>query len=543
MTQIRSFMKALRSPSLGKVLLGLVAFSVTEWAAYIALAVYAFRGGGAARVGQVSIVTLVVAAAVAPIGSVLGDRYRRERALLAGYGALALATGATSIAMFAHWSTIVVVAVAAAAAALLTLIRPTHNALLPYLAETPDELTLAYAATGLIQSVSVLLGPLLATLVFVLAGSLNGPALLLGVLSGLLIGGTALVATLHPITSSKEVAHHPRHAFAREVRQGIGAAWHDPRPRLLCGIIGLTSFELGVIDVVIVVLAFEILGTGETGVGLLNTALGIGSIVGASITVIVAARPHLFKPFRGAVIATGVPIVATAAAPALAAPMFGISAGGMAVGDVVGVTMLQRLIPDAKLTRVFGVLESMYMLGEGLGAATASVLVVTTGPRWTLLIAGAILPLVGFVVRHRIAALDVGVRIPEEELEVLRRDPIFGVLPGLALERVARNAVPIAVPAGTTVITEGERGDRYYAIADGTFSVSRPDGIQTSLGPGEGFGEIALLRDVPRTATVVATSDARLLVVHRDEFLEALTGEAVTVAHQRAQDRLPRPEA
>jgi len=224
MTPIRSFMKALRSPSLGRVLLALVAFSVTEWAAYIALVVFAFRDGGAARVGQVSIVTLVVAAAVAPIGSVLGDRYRRERALLLAYAALALATGATSVAMFAGWSTLVVVAVAAAAAALLTLIRPTHNALLPYLAETPEELTLAYAATGLIQSVSVLLGPLLATLVFVLAGASNGPALLLGVLTVLLIVGTALVATLHPIRSSEEVPHPPRRAFAREVRQGIGAA-------------------------------------------------------------------------------------------------------------------------------------------------------------------------------------------------------------------------------------------------------------------------------------------------------------------------------
>jgi len=290
------------------------------------------------------------------------------------------------------------------------------------------------------------------------------------------------------------------------------------------------------------VLAFEILGTGDTGVGVLNTALGIGSIIGASVTVIVAARPHLFKPFRAALIATGGPLVATAAAPALAAPMFGISAGGLAVSDVVGVTMLQRLIPDAKLTRVFGVLESMYMLGEGLGAAAASILVVTTGPRWTLLIAGAMLPLVGFVVRHRIAAFDVGVRVPEEELEVLRRDPIFGVLPVPALERVARNAVPIAVPAGTTVIREGERGDRYYVIVEGSFSVSRADGIRSSLGLGEGFGEIALLRDVPRTATVVATSDARLLVVHRDEFLEALSAGAGTMAHQQAQERLPRPE-
>src|SRR6476659_8206109 len=236
MTPIRSFMKALRSPSLGKVLLALVAVSVTEWAAYIALVMFAFRDGGAARVGQVSIVTLVVAAAVAPIGSVLGDRYRRERALLLAPAALALATGATSVAMFAGWSTLVVVAVAAAAAALLTLIRPTHNALLPYLAETPEELTLAYAATGLIQSVSVLLGPLLATLVFVLAGSSNGPALLLGVLSVLLIVGTALVATLHPIRSSEEVPHRPRRPTGHRsglARPEAAAPLQHDRPDLI----------------------------------------------------------------------------------------------------------------------------------------------------------------------------------------------------------------------------------------------------------------------------------------------------------------------
>ena len=189
----------------------------------------------------------------------------------------------------------------------------------------------------------------------------------------------------------------------------------------------------------------------------------------------------------------------------------------MSLSNVAGITMLQRLIPDAKLTRVLGVLESMYMGGEGLGALAASVAVVVFGPRWTLLVGGLLLPVIMLVVGGRLANLDVGVRVPEQELAVLRRTRIFSVLPQPALERVARNAVPVHADAGKIVIREGDAGDRYYAVASGSVDESRAGTHVSTLGPGEEFGEIALLRDVPRTATVIATTDSQLLSLHRDE--------------------------
>ena len=211
----------------------------------------------------------------------------------------------------------------------------------------------------------------------------------------------------------------------------------------------------------------------------------------------------------------------------------------MALGEVVGVTMLQRLIPDAKLTRVFGVLESIYMVGEGIGVLAASVSIIAIGPRWTLLVAGLLFPAVGFMVRHRLQDLDVGVRVPEHEIELLRRTPVFRVLPRPALERVARNAVPMSADASAVVIEEGAIGDRYFVIESGTAQVARGSAVVGSLEPGDGFGEIALLHDVPRTASVIASSDVRLLTLHRDEFLAALAGDAGIAAHQEAKRRMP----
>lgn len=175
-----------------------MAFSIAEWAAYVALAVYAFQEGGTARVGLVSTLTLVVAAVVALIGSVLGDRYRRERVLLLAYLGLTLGTGATAFAMLAGLSPVVVYGAAIVAAALLTLVRPTHNAPLPALAPTSADLTAAYAATGLIESVCVMLGPLLATTIFALNDRFSGPGLVNAVLAALLVIATVLVATIAP---------------------------------------------------------------------------------------------------------------------------------------------------------------------------------------------------------------------------------------------------------------------------------------------------------------------------------------------------------
>ena len=541
----RGFVRSFRTPSLAKALVALIAFGMTEWAAYIALIVYAFAEGGTTRVGLVSTITLVVAALVAPLGSVLGDRYRRERVLILAHAGLALGTGATAIAMLAGLSPVVVYAAATISAALLTMVRPTHNAVLPALAPTPSDLTAAYAATGMIESACSFLGPLLATIVFAVSGSLSGPGSVDAALALLLITGTVLVASISPSATpppgTPSTSPHP--ALRRELSDGIRTAWHDPRPRLLVGLLGMWTFVLGVIDVLIIVLAFEVFGTDEAGVGLMNVSIGIGSIVGASVAVVVTGRRRLSGSFRSGLLATGLPVASTAIVPVAAGPMFALSSAGMSLSNVAGITMLQRLIPDAKLTRVLGVLESMYMGGEGLGALAASIAVVAFGPRWTLLVGGLSLPVITLVVRRRLSDLDVGVRVPEEELSVLRRTRIFSVLPGPALERVARNAVPMHVEAGATVIREGDAGDRYYAVATGSVEVTREGPPIATLGPGDEFGEIALLRDVPRTATVVASTDTRLLSLHRDEFLPALTGEAQTAAHDTARDRLEGPNS
>jgi MFS family permease len=538
-TSARAFARSFRTPALAKALTALIAFSMTEWAAYLAVAVYAFQEGGTSRVGLISTLMLVVAATAAPLGSVLGDRYRRERVLLLAYVGLTLGTGATGVAMLVGAAPVAVYTAAIASAGVLTLVRPTHQAVLPGLAPTPRDLTAAYAASGLIESVCVLLGPLLATIVFASSLRWSGPGVVNASLTVLLALGTTLVATVRPVAGVNDDEPVVAPSVRREVAQGLRAAWQDRRPRLLVGLMGLSTFTLGVIDILIVVLAFEVLGTGDAGVGLLNMSLGAGAIAGAAAAAVVTGRRRLFGPYRATVVLTGVPVVATAALPGAAAPMFGLSAAGMSLGNVVGVTMLQRLIPDAKLTRVFGVLESMYMAGEGAGTLVASISVLAVGPRWTLLGAGLLLPAIGFVVRHRIEDLDVGVRVPDHEIEVLRRSAIFGVLPGPSLERIARNAVPVAVDAGTEVIRQGERGDRYFLVESGSLAVTRGGRVVGTLEADDGFGEIALLRDVPRTATVAAISDSRLLTLHRDEFLTALTGEARETAREEASRRLP----
>lgn len=540
----RAFGRSFRTPSLARVLTALFAFSMAEWAAYVAVAVYAFQEGGTRSLGVISTLTLVVAAVTAPIGSVLGDRYRRERVLMLAYLGLTLGTAATAFAMLAGLAPALVYGAAIVSAALLTLVRPTHNAVLPSLAPTPGDLTAAYAATGFIEGVCVMLGPLLAAIVFAANVSFSAPGTVNAILALLLVVGTVLVATAAPAADGAPAARDkaPAPSLRREVVEGLRTAWVDPRPRLLLGLLGLVSFTLGVIDVMIVVLAFEVLGTGDAGVGVLNVALGIGSIVGATLAVVVTGRRRLFGAFRASVLLAGLPVAATAAFPVAAPVTLGLSSSGMSLGHVVGVTMLQRLVPDAKLTRVFGALESMYMAGEGIGALVTSIVVVAMGPRWTLIVGGLLFPIVGFVVRRRIADLDVGVRVPDEEMAVLRRTPIFGMLPGPTLERIARDAVPVDVQARSVVIREGDRGDRYYVIASGAVRVDGTGAAGVTLGPGEGFGEIALLRDVPRTATVTATTDVRLLALHRDEFLMALTGEAHAAAYEQARNRAVEPD-
>ena len=529
-----------RSRELGPTQLAFVAFNLLEWGGGISLFVFAFQIGGAPAVGLAALALQVPAAIIAPFGSVLVDRFDRRRLLLSVMLLLALLSATAGTAMLLQAPTWLAFLLACFAGWTLTLVRPTYSAMLPWLARSPQELTTSYAAMGLIESVCIFLGPFLAGLVFAFATtrSISGPGLAFVTFSILTLGGAIAVWSTHE--ANEAISEGPNEQFrVADLWAGFGYVLHENRRRLLVALAGSGMLMLGMIDTIIIVLALDILHTGEAGVGFLNAALGIGSIVGASVAMVATQRARLFPTMRAGLVVTGAPLALIAAAPVAAAPMLALSGAGMQLCDVSARTMLQRVVPDDKLGRVLGVLESLYVGLEGIGAFAASLLVVWIGPRWSLLVASLVLPVAGFLLRNRLAALDVGVRVPAEEMARLRATDLFAPLPPQALERVARNLVPLDVPAGGIVIEEGEPGSRFYVLVEGRAIVSRNGDTIAERGPGDYFGEVALLLDQPRNATVTAVSNLRLFVLERDEFLRVLTGhEGVDLKARRvAADR------
>ena len=546
-TSFAALGRSFGSPDIAKALAAYLAFTITEWAAFIALIVYAYEDGGSVMVGLVSLLQLIPAALIAPVGSVLGDRHRRERVLLYSYASLTATTTLAAVALLADAPAPLVYASATTAGWVITLVRPTHASLLPRLARTPEELSSAYAASSLLESVSILLGPLLAGGLMALApGSLSGSGVVDAALAAMLFLGTVSVASIRVRTEpAKDGGTSGVRVVAADAVEGVRAVARDRRSLLLVATMGLAMVQLGFVDVLIVVLAFNVVGTGDAGVGFLTASIGVGAVVGAMLAVGVAARWRASRSFRWGISWSGLSIAGIAAQPALASFFLAMSGLGGALADVNGRVMLQRLIPDKQLSRAFGVLESVYMAGEGVGSFLASLIIVAIGPRWTLLIAGVLLPSVALLGRRALIALDVGIRIPSEEMALLRSTRFFAPLPTPMLERLARNLIPIHVPDGSVVITQGDAGDRFYSIVEGAVEVLEGGRRVKTLGPGGSFGEIALIRDVPRTATVVATTESKLLALDRDEFLRAITGHeaASEAAHGLATERLDELEA
>jgi hypothetical protein len=206
-------------------------------------------------------------------------------------------------------------------------------------------------------------------------------------------------------------------------------------------------------------------------------------------------------------------------------PVFlGVAGAGRPLIDVAGRTMLQRVVPDRVLSRVFGVLEGLYMAGLALGLAVTPILLAVLGERVTFIVAGAFLPVVFLLARRRLVEIDASVAVPEARLALLRSLPIFAPLPAPALERVVSRLIPTEVAPGTEIVRQGDPGDRFYVIEEGDVMVSKNGRQVATLERGDFFGEIALLREIPRTATVTARTETSLYALERDDFLEAITG-------------------
>jgi MFS family permease len=521
----------LHNASIRRVLLAFIGFSLAEWATWIAMLVYAYQRGGATEAGIVALVQLAPSTVVAPLAAVLGDRYRRDRALLFAYLAQAATMGLTAAALLLNVPSPFAYAAAAAAATSVTLTRPVQAAILPSLARTPAELTAANVAAGALETGSILVGPILAGLGLAAWGA--GPVFAAS--SAVTLAGAALVGGVRPVSAHVETGApggQPIRSAVRGVIAGFSMLAREERPSSVVVLLGSAAVLWGTLDVLLVVLALDVLALGEAGVGYLNAAMGAGGLVGAALAVTLIGRPRLALPFVAGIVLWALPLatIGLPALPVVALVLLAIAGLGRIVMDVAGRTLLQRVAPDAMLARVFGVLEGVHMGSLALGSIAAPALIGIAGARGAFVVAGSGLLLVTALSWRRLLRADAVGTIHPRELELLRRIPFFAPLPPPAIERVAANLVPLSAPAGSVIIRQGEPGDRFYVIVAGTVHVSVDGSVVRHEEAGEWFGEIALLRRVPRTATVEAVTPVELVALERRVFLEAVTGQPPSLA-------------
>lgn len=255
--------------------------------------------------------------------------------------------------------------------------------------------------------------------------------------------------------------------------------------------------------------------------------MGVGAVIGAVGALSLTGVSRLSPPFMLGVAAWSLPLVVIGLWPitALALLMFGLIGLGNSVADVASLTIVQRAVPDDVMARVFGVIQMLWYGSLGIGAALAPALIAWVGLENALIVTGIGMLALVVVSWRGVARIDKAAVLPEAgELRVLTRVPIFAPLPGATLEHLAARLIPLRVEAGTTIVRQGDAGDRFYVVAEGDLEVRQDDQRLSELGPGDYFGEIALLRDLPRTATVIARTETVLYALDRDEFLAAVTG-------------------
>ena len=520
---------AARNPNVRRVELAWGAAISSEWAYFVALGVFAYDVGGASAVGLAGLVRLLPAGVIAPAAASLGDRFRRERLLLAAMllGALALA-GSAVAAFVGSWAGVLVCAALVGISS--TLIRPTLQALLPSLTATPEELVAANAATSTVESVGTLVGPLVAG---VLVGLVSVGAAFT-VAAAVLAVGVCLLFGVHTAGSTTGPA-----ASARRP----GFAWRTvvqhPGAPVVVILMVAQAFVRGCLNVLIVVAAFELLGGSGGTVGLLTAAIGAGGVIGAVVSSTMRSR-GLARIFALSLFGWGIPIVLFAPNPALegALVLLAIVGAANSVEDVSGFTLLQRAIRDDALSGVLGLIWGAAMGALALGSIATPILVRELGASTAFVLVGVLLPVLTVAGFRRMRALD-DVAAPSRQQLLVDGVPMFVPLSLAAKERLATKLVPLEVHEGATIVRAGDVGDRFYLVDSGAVRIGLEEGEKQS-GPGDYFGEIALMRDVPRTATVTAATETRLYALERADFLAAVTGHALAeaAAHDVVDARL-----
>ena len=522
MTKGPRTLSALRStPALRRALLSYMLYGLAELTVWVAMVLYAFAEGGATLAGIVAVVELIPAALLSPVIVSRVDHLSRGTALVMAQAAVAVSALLTTLALLADAPLPLVVASATVTLTAIAVVRPLYFASLPQLADTPSALVSANSLSSFSDGLSYFLGPIVAGVGTQLVGTwfVFLIATLLAAVATLLCRGLGLVAPPPPDDGSAP-------SWLTAVTS-LGALWGEWGALALLLVMATRFVIGGALDILGIAFSTDVLGAGEAGAGLIIGAIGIGGLVGSVIAGSVAVRRRLTPVVGIGGVLQGLSLAAVALVTLLLPAMLAIVLCGIggALLTVAGRTLLQRTSDDRLLARVFAVQEGVSLLGWALGSILAPIAIDLLSPAGAFVPFGvgcALFTLASLVVIRR---LDARAALHPVEADLLRGVPFLSVLPPYELERLAASASWIDVHPGDEVIVQGAAGDRFYVVADGRFSVTvdavrRPGALEA----GSGFGEIALLHAMPRTATVTAMTSGRLLTVTAPAFLAAVTG-------------------
>ena len=520
-TRVALITRVARAPELRRVNLAFLGYSIGEHATWLAIAVYALQRGGATEVGVAAAAQLLPGVLLTPFSSYAGDRFRPQRALAAGYAVQCLGMVATALSMVADRGALTYVMGAVVATA-ISFTRPAMGSLMPFVTHAPADLVAANVVAGIIEQVGVFVGPVLAGALLAVAS----PATVFATSAALTGAGALAVATIRHAVDDRVAVPSGRDAVAQMVA-GFAAVRRSTMLQLLLVFVAGAGLVRGVGDVVFVTFADERLDAGGGTSGFLAMVYGVGGLAAAGGAARLIHASRVSGQFLVAGVCSGASLAAMAVAASYwsAGMAFALLGAGDALLTITAAVTIQRVAPTDVLARIFGIVEGMQMGCIALGSYLVAVLLssLSSGTAFGLTAA-----LVSFVVFGAVALLRRhGDEIPAPDTATVDRllsDPVFAGLPAPVIERLARDADRITAPAGSVIVREGDAGDRYYLIVAGDVAFTIDGHPIRVLGADHSFGEIALLRDVPRTATATAATEVDLIAVSRDEFLVSVTG-------------------
>jgi len=486
---------------------------VASWTATVSLSVVAFAEGGSAAVALAVLARTAPGVLVGPVVGALVDHFPRRRclavaALLCGLGTAAAVPLADNL--------VAAIALITVVALVTMLFRTAQSAVLPELVDDPAELTAANVVSSAVESVGLFAGPALAAALL----AVQGPELAFAVAAVLFAAAGLLVIRLpaqSPLETGEDAGPVGRTRDLLRLRTA----------RLVLALLLAQTVLSGGLVVLYPALAVDGLDLDVSAIGLLTAAFGLGGVVGSVGLFALAGSRRVGVLSAVALLLWSLPLLLLPLEPALAAVLvlLAIVGGGNVLFDVTSVTLLQRGVPARLLGRAFGAVETAVVVGLGAGAAVAPLLDGLVGPAAALALLAAPLALVAVLALRTLGRLDTELAAPARQVALLRALPAFALLPPLQLERLALRLRCLELEAGEVAARQGERGTTWFLLDSGRFGVEVDGRPVRDLGPGEGFGEIALLREGVRTATVTAAEPSVLWALDGDVFLAALRAD------------------